>query len=122
MKNTNYVNMCRAKIHRATVTEADLDYEGSITIDEALIEAAGLFDYEQVHVLNLSTGSRVETYVIRGTRNSGTICLNGAAARLGSKGDTVIIIAYAFVPQENASKFRPKIVLVDADNKITDVK
>ena len=91
MKNTNYVNMCRAKIHRATVTEADLDYEGSITIDEALIEAAGLFDYEQVHVLNLSTGSRVETYVIRGTRNSGTICLTGAAARLGSKGDTVII-------------------------------
>jgi len=122
MENANYVNMCRAKIHRATVTEADLEYEGSITIDEALIEAAGLFEYEKVHVLNLSTGSRVETYVIRGERDSGTICLNGAAARLGSKGDKVIIIAYSLVPQEDASKFRPKIVLVNSDNKITNVK
>jgi aspartate 1-decarboxylase len=122
MENTNYVNMCRAKIHRATVTEANLDYEGSITIDEALIEAAGLYEYEKVHVLNLSTGSRVETYVIRGERDSGTICLNGAAARLGSRGDRIIIIAYSLMPQENASKFRPKIVLVDSDNKITNVR
>jgi len=122
MDNTNYINMCRAKIHRATVTEADLEYEGSITIDEELMEASGIFEYEQVHVLNLSTGSRIETYTIRGERNSGTICLNGAAARLGSQGDEVIIIAYTIIPQENASEFRPRIVLVDKNNKVTNVK
>ncbi|MBU1320160.1 MAG: aspartate 1-decarboxylase [candidate division Zixibacteria bacterium] len=122
MDSKNYINMCRAKIHRATVTEANLEYEGSITIDEELMEASGMFEYEQVHVLNLSTGSRIETYTIRGERNSGTICLNGAAARLGSKGDEVIIIAYTLVPQENASGFRPRIVLVDKNNRITNVK
>ena len=110
--------MCRAKIHRATVTEANLDYEGSITIDDALIEASGLLEYEKVQVLNISTGSRIETYVIRGERDSGVICLNGAAARLGTVGDKVIIIAYAIMPHNEAKGFKPRIVHVDNNNKI----
>jgi len=118
MNDKNYIHMFRSKIHRATITEADLEYEGSITIDEDLMMAAGLYEFEKVHVLNLNTGSRIETYVIKGERGSGTICLNGAAARLGAKGDQVIIIAYCLVPQEEASSFKPRIVLVDKDNKI----
>ncbi len=110
--------MCRAKIHRATVTEANLEYEGSITIDDALIEASGLLEYEKVQVLNVSTGSRIETYVIRGKRDSGVICLNGAAARLGAVGDKIIIIAYAIMPHDEAKSFKPRIVHVDNKNKI----
>ena len=122
MKNGNYIEMYRAKIHRATVTESNLDYEGSITIDAELIDAAGLYEFEKVHVLNLNTGSRIETYVIKGERNSGVICLNGAAARLGSKGDRVIILSYFLVPEEDAASFKPRIVLVDDQNKIKNAR
>ena len=120
MESKCYIEMCRAKIHRATVTESNLEYEGSITIDGDLIEAAGLYEYEKVHVLNLNTGSRIETYVIRGERGSGVICLNGAAARLGAEGDKVIIMSYFLLPQDQAKSFSPKIVLVDDQNKIRD--
>jgi aspartate 1-decarboxylase len=112
------VTLCRAKIHRATVTEANLEYEGSITIDKDLIDAAGLMLYEQVHVLNVATGARIETYVIEGKPGSGTICLNGAAARLGAKGDKVIIIAYGQFTPDEASWHKPTIVHIDHNNRI----
>jgi aspartate 1-decarboxylase len=111
------LTLCRAKIHRATVTEADLNYEGSISIDRDLIDAAGLVLYEKVHVLNLNTGARIETYVIEGAAGSGTICLNGAAARLGTKGDQIIILAYAQFTREEADGFKPVIIYVDENNK-----
>lgn len=111
------LTLCRAKIHRATVTEADLNYEGSISIDRDLIDAAGLVIYEKVHVLNINTGARIETYVIEGAAGSGTICLNGAAARLGAKGDKVIILAYGQFTRDEAEGFQPVIVYVDENNK-----
>ena len=116
------VTLCKGKIHRAIVTEANLDYEGSITIDKELIEAAGLFPYEKVHVVNINTGSRLETYVIEGKAGSGTICLNGAAARLGARGDKIIIIAYAQFSPEEARLFKPTMVLVDDNNRIVSKK
>ena len=122
MENANYIEMCRAKIHRATVTESNLDYEGSITIDAELIDAAGLYEFEKVHVLNLNTGSRIETYVMKGERNSGVICLNGAAARLGTKGDRVIIISYFHISEGDAASFKPQVVLVDKQNKIKNAR
>lgn len=112
------LTLCKGKIHRATVTEANLDYEGSITIDKNLIQAAGLFLYEKVHVVNINTGSRLETYVIEGQPGSGTICLNGAAARLGAKGDKVIIIAYGQFSPEEAEAHKPAFVRVDDRNRI----
>jgi len=112
------ISLCRAKIHRATVTEANLDYEGSITIDKDLVDAAGLLPYEMVQVLNVNTGARLETYVIVGPAGSGVICLNGAAARLGAKGDKVIIIASGWFSPDEARFFKPAIVHVDANNKI----
>ncbi len=111
------LTLCRAKIHRATVTEANLDYEGSISIDRDLIDAARLVPYEKVHVLNLNTGARIETYVIVGEAGSGTVCLNGAAARLGARGDKVIILAYGQFTREEADGFEPVIVYVDEKNK-----
>ena len=114
------VTLCRAKIHRATVTEADLDYEGSISIDKTLIEAAGLLPYEQVHVVNINTGTRLETYVIEAPAGSGTICLNGAAARLGAKGDKIIILAYGQLPTEEAKRFKPALIHVDNNNRVAD--
>lgn len=114
------VTLCRAKIHRATVTEADLNYEGSITIDRDLVEAAGLVPYEKVHVLDINTGARIETYVIEGAAGSGTICLNGAAARLGAKGDKIIILAYGQFTREEARGFKPVIIYVDENNKATE--
>jgi len=119
---SKYLNMCRTKIHRATVTESNLEYEGSITIDSDLIEKADLYEYEMVHGLNLNTGSRIETYVIRGEAGSGVICLNGPAARLGTKGDSVIIIAYALVKKSEAESHRPTIVMVDQNNRIKHVQ
>ena len=113
------VTLCRAKIHRATVTEANLDYEGSIAIDKNLIEAAGLLTYEQVHVVNINNGSRLETYVIEAPAGSGTICLNGAAARLGVKGDKVIIIAYGHFSPDEAKSLTPRFVHVDDKNRVT---
>jgi aspartate 1-decarboxylase len=112
------LELLKAKIHRATVTEANLEYEGSITIDKTLLEATGMIAYEKVHVLNVNTGARLETYIIEGPADSGVICLNGAAARLGQKGDRIIIIAYCSMPADQALNHKPRIVSVDKDNKI----
>ncbi len=113
--------MFRSKIHRATVTMAELYYEGSITIDKTLLEAADILPNEKVQVVNMSTGSRLETYTIEGPSNSGMICLNGPAARLGAVGDEVIIIAYSQMSDEEARKHKPKVVLVDKSNKIEKI-
>lgn len=104
------------KIHRATVTEANLNYMGSITIDEELLELAGILPGERVQVVNNNNGARLETYTIPGKRGSGVICLNGAAARLTAVGDTVIIIAYAQMEEKEAKNFTPKVVMVDEKN------
>ncbi|EGL82243.1 Aspartate 1-decarboxylase [Caldalkalibacillus thermarum TA2.A1] len=114
-------HMMKAKLHRATVTEANLNYVGSITIDEALMEAVDILPNEKVQVVNNNNGARLETYVIPGPRGSGTICLNGAAARLVQPGDTVIIISYALVPEEKAAQFRPKVAIMDNDNRIAEL-
>jgi len=111
------IHVCKSKIHRATITEANLDYEGSITIDADLMKAADITEYEKVQVANVSNGERLETYVIKGEAGSGTICLNGAAARKGNKGDIIIIIAYGLIDKEQISSFKPKIVKVDSKNK-----
>ena len=111
-----YLSMLKSKIHRATVTQAELNYVGSITIDENLMEAAGILEYERVHIVNVNSGSRIETYVIAGERGSGVICLNGAAARSGQKGDILIILAYADMTPEEAKENSPKVVLVDENN------
>ena len=109
--------MCKSKIHRATITEANLDYEGSITVDENLLEAAGIAPYEMVQVFNLNNGERFETYAIPGPKGSGAICLNGAAARLGVVTDKVIIISTAMVDESEVPSFSPKVVFVDDKNK-----
>lgn len=114
------LNLLKAKIHRARVTEANLNYEGSITIDKNLLEASGIYAHEQVHICNITNGERFVTYVIEGTPGSGAICLNGAAARLVSPGDLVIIISYCHATQEEAKNHRPKVVLVDENNGIKD--
>lgn len=114
--------MLRGKIHRATVTETNVDYVGSITIDETLMEAADIFPGERVQVVNINNGQRFETYTIVGPRDSGLICLNGAAAHLAQPGDKVIIIAYAVIPYAEARSFRPRIVVVDDNNKVVEVK
>jgi len=112
------LTMFKSKIHRAVVTQADLNYVGSITIDEALMEAADILPNEKVQVVNNNNGARLETYVIPGPRNSGVICLNGAAARLVQPGDRIIIITYAVMSREEARSFRPTVVLVDDNNKV----
>lgn len=114
--------MCKSKIHRAVVTDANLNYEGSITIDEALMEAADLLPYERVQIVNNNNGARFETYVIRGKRNSGTICLNGAAARLVQPGDIIIVISYMIVAENAVQEFKPKIIAVDSNNTLTGIK
>ncbi|MBS3946996.1 MAG: aspartate 1-decarboxylase [Dethiobacter sp.] len=114
--------MCKSKIHRATVTDANLNYQGSITIDEALMEAADLLAYEKVQIVNNNTGARFETYVIKGKRDSGTVCLNGAAARLVQPGDIVIIISYMLVDKEDLASFQPKIIAVNSQNQVTGIK
>jgi len=114
--------MLKCKIHRATVTEAMLHYEGSITIDETLMEAAGLVEYEQVHIYNIDNGNRFSTYAIKGEKDSGVICLNGAAARQVSKGDLIIIANYATYEEKELAGFQPTLVYVDAKNRITHVK
>ncbi len=110
--------MLKSKIHRATVTDANIDYEGSITIDKKLMAAADMLPYEQVHVLNINNGARFTTYTIEGEEGSGEICLNGAAARLAVKGDLVIILTYCNVPEEEFKNYRPKLVYVDKKNAI----
>ena len=113
--------MCKAKIHFATVTEADLNYTGSITIDKSLLQELDILHYERVQVLNINNGSRIETYVIEGEPDSGIICLNGAAARWAAPGDKVIIIAYCLIEDTQARNWKPKIVLLDEKNKIKEV-
>ena len=110
--------MLKSKIHRATVTDGNIDYEGSITIDTKLMEAADMLPYEQVQVLNINNGARFSTYVIEGEPGSGDICLNGAAARLAVKGDLVIILTYTDMPDEEARNYKPRIVLVDEKNSV----
>lgn len=110
------ITMFRAKLHQLHVTEADLYYEGSITIDEELLEEAGILPYEKVQVVNVNNGARLETYTIPGARGSRTVCLNGPAARLAARGDQVIAIAYADMTPEEARQHRPRVVLVDENN------
>jgi aspartate 1-decarboxylase len=109
--------MCKSKIHRATVTEANLSYEGSITVDESLMEAANIVPYEMVQVFNIHNGQRFETYAIPGPKNSGMICLNGAAARLGVVGDKIIIISSAMVDESEVPSYSPQVVFVNEKNK-----
>lgn len=110
------IQVFKSKIHRATVTEANLNYVGSITIDEALMEAANMIEGEKVQIVNNNNGERLETYIIRGERNSGVICLNGAAARRVAVGDTVIVISYAYLDFEEAKKFKPVAVFPKEGN------
>jgi len=110
--------MLKSKIHRAHVTDGNIDYEGSITIDKKLMAEADILPYEQVQVLNINNGARFSTYAIEGQEGSGEICLNGAAARLAVKGDTVIILSYCHVSDEEAHNIAPKLVYVDAKNAI----
>ena len=111
--------MLRSKIHRATVTEANLEYEGSLTVDPILIEAADMLPYQLVHVSNLQNGERFETYIIPGKRGSGDMVLNGPTARRGVKGDKVIVFCYEFFTEEELKTYQPRIILVDAQNKVT---
>ena len=115
------LSILKSKIHRAVITQSELNYVGSITIDENLIDAAGLYEYEHVHIVNVNSGSRIETYVIAGERGSGMICLNGAAARAGQVCDPVIIMSYADMTPDELKDFRPKVVFVDGDNKAVRV-
>ena len=112
------LNVFKSKIHRATVTQADLDYEGSVTIDEALMEAADIRDYEAVHIWNITRGTRLQTYAIKGKRGSGVICINGEAAHLNKPGDMVILATFAELEESEARTFVPKVVLVDRQNRI----
>ena len=112
------IELLKSKIHRATVTEANLNYVGSITIDEALMEAANMREFEKVQVVNNNNGERLETYIIKGERNSGVICLNGAAARKVQMGDIVIICCYAWMDDKEAKSFVPAIIFPDKNNKL----
>lgn len=113
-----FLTIFKSKIHRARVTEANLHYVGSITIDEALLEAANILEGEKVQIVNNNNGERIETYAIRGERNSGIICLNGAAARKFQPGDIVIIIAYALMTPEEVRNFKPATVFPDENNRL----
>jgi aspartate 1-decarboxylase len=113
--------MMNAKIHRATVTEANLNYVGSITIDEEILDAVGMVPNEKVQIVNNNNGARFETYIIPGERGKGTVCLNGAAARLVQPGDTVIIISYALVPQDKLKEHFPKVAIMDEKNQIIEL-
>ncbi|HDS17000.1 MAG TPA: aspartate 1-decarboxylase [Proteobacteria bacterium] len=114
------LNMFKGKLHRATVTDANLAYEGSITIDRTLLETSGILPYEQVQIYNLTNGARFTTYVIEGDYDSGEICINGAAARLARKGDMLIIAAYALLDAKEAATFKPRNILVDENNRIVN--
>src|SRR3989338_17818 len=114
--------MCKSKIHGATVTEANLQYTGSLTLDPLLMRGADLVPYEQVHVVNLNNGARPETYCIEGVAGSGTVCLNGAAARHAAVGDKVIIISYAHVTEDEVAHLVPKLVFVDDRNQVSQIQ
>ena len=113
--------MLKSKIHRATVTDANLDYEGSVAIDESLMEAAGIYEFEQVQIYDINNGNRLTTYAIKGERGSGTISINGAAAHLARKGDLVIIASYSTLDEAEAQKHSPVLVYVDENNSIKKV-
>jgi aspartate 1-decarboxylase len=112
------IEVLKSKIHRAKVTQAELNYVGSITIDEDLIEAANIIPNEKVQIVNNNNGARFETYVIKGERGSGTVCLNGATARLAQVGDIVIIMSYAYMEQQEAREYQPILIFPDTDNKL----
>ncbi|GCE22097.1 aspartate 1-decarboxylase [Dictyobacter kobayashii] len=114
--------MCKGKIHRATVTQANLNYVGSITVDQDLLDAANIYPYEKVQVVNINNGARLETYTIAGARGSGVICLNGAAARMVAEKDIVIIISYADCHEEEIRTLKPHIVFVDENNQLIEQK
>ncbi|HHZ16538.1 MAG TPA: aspartate 1-decarboxylase [Peptococcaceae bacterium] len=113
--------MLKSKIHRAVVTEANLDYMGSITMDTVLMEKANIAEHEKVQIVNVNNGARLETYVIPGPCGSGAVCLNGAAARWAQPGDLVIIISYALVPEEKVATHTPTVVFVDEKNRVTKI-
>jgi len=113
--------MCRAKLHRVRVTQTELDYEGSITIDEELMEAADILPAEKLDIYNITNGARFSTYAIRGERGSGVISINGAAARLADVGDELIVISYAVFPEEETKTLKPKIIKVDEKNRLLKV-
>ena len=115
------VNMLKGKIHRATVVQAELNYVGSITVDPVLMEAAGIYEYEKVQIVDVENGSRFETYTIAGEPGSGMICLNGAAARCVQVGDKIILMAYADLETEEVKNHKPKVVFVDDENKISRI-
>ncbi|MGN9161439.1 aspartate 1-decarboxylase [Clostridium sp. UBA5119] len=115
------ITMLKGKIHRATVVQAELDYVGSITVDEDLLDAAGILEYEKVQIVDINNGSRFETYTIAGKRGSGLICLNGAAARCVQVGDKVIIMSYCEMNGEEAKEHKPAVVFVDHSNKIKEI-
>ena len=115
------ITMLKGKIHRATVTQAELDYVGSITVDVELLEKAGIVEYEKVQIVDVNNGARFETYTIAGERGSGVMCLNGAAARMVQTGDKIILMAYAQVTPEEAKEMRPAVLFVDEKNQITKI-
>ncbi len=118
---TMILTMLKGKIHKATITQAELNYMGSITIDKTLMEASGIIENEKVQIVDINNGERFETYVIPGKRDSGVICVNGAAARLVQPGDKVIIIAYAQMEEDEAKKYKPAVVFVNDDNTIKEI-
>ena len=117
-----FITMFKSKLHRATVTQANLNYVGSITVDQELLDQADILPGEKVQIVNINNGERFETYTITGEPGSGTICLNGAAARLVQPGDKIIIIAYAMMEKEEAKSYKPKVLILDDENKIVCIK
>ncbi|MGL5352400.1 MAG: aspartate 1-decarboxylase [Clostridium sp.] len=115
------INMLKGKIHRAKVVQAELDYVGSITVDEDLLEAAGIYEYEKVHIVDIDNGNRFETYTIAGERGSGLICLNGAAARCVQVGDKIIIMSYCELEDSEVKEHKPKVVFVDENNSVSRI-
>ncbi len=115
------ITMLKSKIHRAVVTQAELNYVGSITVDIDLLEQSGIYEYEKVHIVDINNGARFETYTIAGERGSGVMCLNGAAARMVQTGDKIILMAYANVTPEEAREMKPVVVFVDEKNKVSEI-
>jgi aspartate 1-decarboxylase len=120
--NDSFRKLLRSKIHRATVTEANLDYEGSLTTPPDLLAAADIAEYEAINIWNVTRGTRFETYAIKGPTGSHDICVNGAAAHLTSPGDIIIVAAFCFVPESQVNGFRPRLVFVDAENRIAEMR
>jgi aspartate 1-decarboxylase len=112
------IQILKSKVHRAVITEANLNYVGSLTLDEDLMDAANMIEHEKIQVVNVNNGERIETYLIKGKRGSGVVCLNGPAARKGAEGDVVIIISYALIDFEAAKKFQPTVIFPSAGNKL----